>query len=155
MTSMKAIPIIPTIMHAVLGLFCSGKTNFTYHILQAYIIDTGTIHDVIKWKHFLYHWPFVRGIHCPLMNSPNKGQWRGALMFSLVCTLNKRLSKQSWGWWFETSSRSLWHHYNAYDCHHATEAMLQDMWKIAIWGWQTPQLPRPEKAPKIPRTYVE
>ena len=27
--------------------------------------------------------------------------------------------------------------------------------KIAIWGWQTPQLPRPEKAPKIPRTYVE
>ena len=22
--------------------------------------------------------------------------------------------------------------------------------KIAIWGWQTPQLPRPEKAPQIP-----
>ena len=22
--------------------------------------------------------------------------------------LNKQLSKQSWGWWFETSSRSLW-----------------------------------------------
>ena len=26
--------------------------------------------------------------------------------------LNKRLSKQSWGWWFETSSRSLWRHSN-------------------------------------------
>ena len=26
--------------------------------------------------------------------------------------LNKRLSKQSWGWWFETPSRSLWRHYN-------------------------------------------
>ena len=26
--------------------------------------------------------------------------------------------------------------------------------KIAIWGWQTPQLPRPEKAPKIPRTVL-
>ena len=25
-------------------------------------------------------------------------------------SLNKRLSKQSWGWWFETSSRSLWRH---------------------------------------------
>ena len=25
-------------------------------------------------------------------------------------TLNKRLSKQSWGWWFETPSRSLWRH---------------------------------------------
>ena len=25
---------------------------------------------------------------------------------------NKRLSKQSWGWWFETPSRSLWRHCN-------------------------------------------
>ena len=28
--------------------------------------------------------------------------------------LNKRLSKQSWGWWFETRSRQLWRHRN--DC---------------------------------------
>ena len=27
--------------------------------------------------------------------------------------LNKRLSKHSWGWWFETSSSPLWYHYNA------------------------------------------
>ena len=26
--------------------------------------------------------------------------------------LNKRLSKQSWLWWFETPSRPLWHHCN-------------------------------------------
>ena len=26
--------------------------------------------------------------------------------------LNKRLSKLSWGWWFETPSRSLWRHCN-------------------------------------------
>ena len=26
--------------------------------------------------------------------------------------LNKRLSKQSWGWWFETLSRRLWRHCN-------------------------------------------
>ena len=26
--------------------------------------------------------------------------------------LNKQLSKQSWGWWFETPSRSLWRHCN-------------------------------------------
>ena len=43
------------------------------------------------------------------VNSPYKGQWRGALMFSLIC-LNKRLSKQLWGWWFETLSRPLWRH---------------------------------------------
>ena len=28
--------------------------------------------------------------------------------------LNRRLNKQSWGWWFETLSRSLWRHHNAY-----------------------------------------
>ena len=33
--------------------------------------------DVIKWKHFPRYWSPV--------NSPHKGQWRGALMFSLNC----------------------------------------------------------------------
>ena len=68
--------------------------------------------DVIKWKHFPRHWPFVRGKHRSPVNSPQKDQWRGALMFSLICALNKRLSKQSWCWWFETPSRSSWRHFN-------------------------------------------
>ena len=41
--------------------------------------------DVIKWKHFPHYWPFVRGIHRSPVNSPHKGQWRGVLMFSLIC----------------------------------------------------------------------
>ena len=41
--------------------------------------------DVMKWKLFPRHWPFVRGIHRSPVNSPHKGQWRGALMFSLIC----------------------------------------------------------------------
>ena len=41
--------------------------------------------DVIKWKHFLCYWPFARGIHRSPVNSLHKGQWRGALMFSLIC----------------------------------------------------------------------
>ena len=41
--------------------------------------------DVIKWKYFPRYWPFVQGIHRSLVNSPHKGQWRGALMFSLIC----------------------------------------------------------------------
>ena len=65
-----------------------------------------------QWKHFPYYWPFVRGIHRSPVNSSHKNQWRGALMFSFICALNKRLSKQSWGWWFETPSRSLWRHCN-------------------------------------------
>ena len=32
-------------------------------------------------------------------------------LWCFLC-LNKRLSKQSWGWWFETPSRSLSHHCN-------------------------------------------
>ena len=32
-------------------------------------------------------------------------------VFFHLC-LNKRLSKQSWGWWFETPSCSLWRHCN-------------------------------------------
>ena len=40
--------------------------------------------DVIKWKHFPRNWPFVRGIHRSPVNSSHKGQWRGALMFSLI-----------------------------------------------------------------------
>ena len=56
--------------------------------LATYIKDKGFIafHDnVIKWKHFPRNWPFVRGIHRGPVNSPHKGQWRGALMFSLIC----------------------------------------------------------------------
>ena len=40
------------------------------------------------------------------VNSPHKGQWCGDLC------LNKRLSKQLWGWWFETPSWSLWRQCN-------------------------------------------
>ena len=68
--------------------------------------------DVIKWKHFLRYWPFVRGIHRSPVDSPHKGQWRGASMFFFYLCLNNRLSKQSWGWWLQTPSCSLWRHYN-------------------------------------------
>ena len=41
--------------------------------------------DVIKWKHFPRYWSFARGIHRLPVNSPHKGQWCGALVFSLIC----------------------------------------------------------------------
>ena len=87
----------------------SCKTKFTSHRpLQMWKYGLsgvrGVHDDLIKWKHFLCYWPFVRGIHRSPVNSPHKGQWRGALMFSSICGLNKRLRKQTWGWWFETPS---------------------------------------------------
>ena len=69
-------------------------------------------HD-IKWKQFLSHWPFVRGIHRPPVDSPHKGQWRGACFDVLLDQhLNKWLSKQSRRRLFEMSSHSLWRHCN-------------------------------------------
>ena len=41
--------------------------------------------DAIKRKPFPRYWPFVRGIHQSPVNSLHKGQWRGGLMFSLLC----------------------------------------------------------------------
>ena len=41
--------------------------------------------DVIKWEHFPRYWPSVWGIHRSPVNSPHKGQWRRAFMFSLIC----------------------------------------------------------------------
>ena len=53
-------------------------------------------------------------------NSPVPGEfptqrpvtWSFDVFFDL--RLNKRLSKQSWGWWFETLSRPLWRHCNVH-----------------------------------------
>ena len=86
-----------------------GSQELSRHFIRWNLL---THDDVIKWKHFPCYWPFVRGIHRPQVNSPHKGQWRGALMFSLVCAMNKGLSKQPWRWWVETPSRSLWRHCN-------------------------------------------
>ena len=52
--------------------------------------QTIVVHDdVIKRKYFPRYWPFVRGIHRSPVNSPRKGQWRGALMFFFHLRLNK------------------------------------------------------------------
>ena len=41
--------------------------------------------DVIKWKHFPQFRALCAGNSPVPVNSPHKGQWRGALMFSLIC----------------------------------------------------------------------
>ena len=64
----------------------------------------GSHDDVIKWKTFLRYCPYVRGIHRSPVNFPHKGQWRGALMFSLICTwINAWVNNREAG-------DSRWHH---------------------------------------------
>ena len=69
--------------------------------------------DVIKWKHFPRYWPFLRGIH----RSPVTGR------------LNTRLSKQWWGWWFETPLLPLWRHCNCY-----CELQIKCSSRSVLWG---------------------
>ena len=60
-------------------------SSCTYPCLDVMALKQTAWHDdVIKWKHFPRYWPFVRRIHRSPVNSPHKGQWRGALMFSLI-----------------------------------------------------------------------
>ena len=69
----------PTLYMSMMSFESTSRTSGIIH-------STFTIHDdVIEWKHFPRYWPFVQGIHRSPVNSPHKGQWRGALMFSLIC----------------------------------------------------------------------
>ena len=63
------------------------------------VLRSSLIHnDVIEWKHFPRNWPFVRGIHRSPVNSPHTGQWRGALMLSLICVwINDWVNKREAG----------------------------------------------------------
>ena len=72
---------------------------FLHWIYYLWLLSRLVIHDdVIKWKHFPRYWPFARGIHRSRMNSPNKGQWRGALMFSSICVcINGRVNNREAG----------------------------------------------------------
>ena len=65
-------------------------------LLSCYPFIYDIHNDVIKWKHFLHNWPFVRGIHQSLMNSPHKGQWHRALMFSVICAWQNSWAN-NWG----------------------------------------------------------
>ena len=59
-----------------------GHTNISDTGMPPYDIHHD---DIIKWKHFPRNWPFVWGIHRSPVNFLHKGQWGGALMFSLIC----------------------------------------------------------------------
>ena len=72
--------------YAFYCFFCTSK--FTWFDMVFFNLARkwfGYEHDdVIKWKHFPRNWSFVREIHRSPVNFPHKGQWRGALMFSLI-----------------------------------------------------------------------
>ena len=75
-----------TISNGNLVIFCFLSGRVWIITCYDFICNYGSFHvDVIKWKHFPRYRLFVRGIHRSPVNSPHKGQWRGALTFSLIC----------------------------------------------------------------------
>ena len=81
--------------------------------------------DVIKWKHFPRYWPFVKGIHRAPMDSPHKGQWREALMFSLIGTRTN-------GWANTRDARDLRRHHAHYE---VTEMKLSRVVSPITYMW--------------------
>ena len=64
------------------------------------------------WRHFLRYWPFVWGILPVTGEFPTQRPvMRNFDVFFDLC-LNKRLSKQWRGWWFEMPLHPLWRHCN-------------------------------------------
>ena len=83
------------------------------------------------WRHQME--PFSALLTLCAGNSPVTGEFPAQrpvtrnfdVFFDL--RLNKRLSKQSWGWWFETLSRSSWSHCNGY-------YIVDSIWIFCVWN---------------------
>ena len=99
-----------------------ARTNFTiifqfYYLVisdNPYLVtirDVLAYDDVIKWKHFPFTDPFW-GNSPVTGESPSQKPLTPSFNVFFDLCLNKRLSKQSWGWWFKTTSRSLRRHCN-------------------------------------------
>ena len=96
------INVILEVMLLSMLIFHSGNFQptynmyFVYHVLvfiQCCRIHQSCFHPMIrqyimtssKWKHFPQSWPFVREVHLSPVDSHHRGQWRGVLVFFLIC----------------------------------------------------------------------
>ena len=69
--------------------------------------------DVIKWKHFPHYFLAIcAGNSLVTGEFPTQRPVTQSFDVFLDLRLNKLLSTQLWGWWFETLSRPVWRHSN-------------------------------------------
>ena len=91
----------------------------TYCVPHLFLSENSYVSFIESFFHILFYvetfvmvWyyccPFVRGIHRSPVNSPHKGQWREALMFSLICA---RIN----GWVNNREAGDLRRHHAHYD----------------------------------------
>ena len=111
--------------YKISGVYSSMQRGNHERYVTTIITQTTTNHDdILKWKSYPCYWPLVRGIHRSPMNSPHKGEWHGALIFSLIWT-NGWANNRDAGQGYETPSRSLWRHCNV---------MINRERCISLWG---------------------
>ena len=82
----------------------------SFYFIGCYIHEkTIPLHNgVIIWKYCPRYWCFVRRIHRSPMDYPHKGQWRGALVFSLISAWTN-------GWVNNRDAGDLRRHHAHYD----------------------------------------
>ena len=82
------------------------------HLLMQPEILSPAHDDVIKWKHFSALLALCAGNFPVTGEFPSRRSVTRSFNVFFALRLNKRLSKESCGWWFETPWRSLWCHCN-------------------------------------------
>ena len=99
-----------------------GMRSSQYSRLTSSCLRSITLEGYSWWRHQMEAFSALLALCAG--NSPATGEFptqrpvtRRFDVYFHLC-LNKRLSKQSWGWWFETPLRSLWRHCNVYFCFH-------------------------------------
>ena len=108
-----------------------------FKLIEAYITDTTSCiirltyschHSLVTWKlHWHAHYTKYEEVNA--WDRSIYSWWRHQIetFYALqrpVTRLNKRLSKQSWGWWFETLSCPLWRHSNVYAVFHILRTLM-------------------------------
>ena len=93
-----------------LFLFCCGKLSFISFRRSS--LALGNMITSLNGNIFRVTGPLLgdfNGHRCIPLTKASDAE---LLFIFFICAFNKRLSKQSWGWWFDTPSRSLWRHCN-------------------------------------------
>ena len=136
------IPMYPKTVHLAYSsrqvIYISQAIAFDMWLNRCYTLSVDrlclpedTITDCAWWRHQMETFSALLAI-C-VGNSPVPGefpaQWPVTQSFDIFfdLRLNKRLSKQSWGWWFAALSVPLWPHSNGLHIH-------QGLLVITVWG---------------------
>ena len=101
----------------IIGLIKERSPVTFFHAFDIYILSWWTRFKPSWWRHQMETFSALLAICAG--NSPVPGEFPTqrpvTRNFDVYFDLrpDKRFTKQSWGWWFETLSHSLWRHRNA------------------------------------------